>query len=263
MPMGANQRCDSIQRMDTQRGRRVSLERPSYFLKTQAAKSPRLTLPLAWLQGKRELVDRSTDILIESFPRCASSFAIAAFRLAQEPLSYRVACQTHAPGHVIAAVRLRVPSLVLIREPMDTIVSNLFRHPERGPDGLLHGYRRFYEPLLPYRSGFVVGTFREVVDGRLGEVIRRVNARFGTSFAEFDSTQENVERCLRWIDDKWRSDRFQGEERLERTVPRPSQLRENMKEELRQRYRSAESRLRDRAEYLYEELTRGEVVDSA
>jgi hypothetical protein len=245
--------------VDTLRIRRVSLKRPSYFLKTQAAKSPRLTLPLAWLQGKRELVDRSTDILIESFPRCASSFSIAAFRLAQEPRSYRVACQTHAPGHVIAAVRLGVPSLVLIREPMDAIVSNLFRHPERGPDGLLHGYLRFHEPLLPYRNGFVVGTFREVVGGGFGSVIRRVNARFGTSFAEFESTEENVERCLRWIDDKWRKTRFQGEERLERTVPRPSQLRESMKEELRRWYRSAEPRLRDRAENLHEELARSVV----
>jgi hypothetical protein len=233
------------------------LERPLYFLKTNVARSPRLALPLAWLQGKRELVDEETDILIESFPRCASSFAIAAFRLAQEPREPRVACQTHAPGHVIAAIRLNVPALVLIREPIDAVVSNLFRHPERGVDGLLRGYLRFYEPLLPHRTGFVVATFEEVIEGGFGSVIRHVNTRFGTSFAEFEATRENVERCLRWIDDEWRTHRSQDEDVLERTIPRPSELRETMKEDLRGHFRAAApSRLRNRAENVYEQLAR-------
>lgn len=234
---------------------RGGLERPLYFLKTSAARSPRLAVPLAWLQGKRELVNGDTAILIESFPRCASSFAIAAFRLAQEPRSFRIACQTHAPGHVIAAVRRDIPALVLIREPMEAIVSNLFRHPDRGVDGLLRGYLRFYEPLMPYRGGFVVATFEEVVGGGFGEVIRRVNARFGTDFAEFEATEENVQRCLDWIDEEWRRQRSQDGERLERTVPRPSILRDSMKEDLQWHYMATGSlRLRDRAEKVYEQL---------
>jgi hypothetical protein len=236
----------------TVRGR---IERPLYFLKTNAARSPKLAIPLAWLQGKRELVDEDTDILIESFPRCASSFAIAAFRLAQEPWAPRVACQTHAPGHVIAAVRREIPALVLIREPMDAVVSNLFRHPERGVDGLIRGYLRFYQSLLPYRTGFVVATFQEVVEGGFGSVIRRVNARFGTGFAEFEATEENVDRCLQWIDEEWRRHRSQGGERLERTVPRPSSVREEMKDDLRSHYMATgSSRLRARAENVYEQL---------
>jgi hypothetical protein len=234
-----------------------SLARPLYFLKTNLARSPRLALPLARLRGNRELVDKDTDILIESFPRCASSFAKAAFRVAQEPREPRVASQTHAPGHVIAAVRLNVPALVLIREPIDAVVSNLFRHPERGVDGLLRGYLWFYEPLLPYRSGFIVATFEEVVGGEFGSVIRRLNTRFGTDFVEFEATQENVQRCLRSIDREWRLHRSQDEELLERTIPRPSELRESMKDALRKRVReSATARLRQRAENVYDQLAR-------
>jgi hypothetical protein len=232
------------------------VERFLYYLRTSLARSARLAIPLAWLQGNRELVDRDTDILIESFPRCASSFAKAAFRLAQEPRKPRVASQTHAPGHVIAAVRLNVPALVLIREPIDAVVSNLFRHPERGVDGLLRGYLRFYEPLLPHRTGFVVATFEEVVDGGFGSVTRRVNTRFGTDFAEFEGTEENIQRCLRSIDREWREHRAQDEELLERTVPRPSELRESMKEDLRERVRESGSpRLHRRAEDVYDQLS--------
>ncbi len=228
-----------------------------YSAETRLAKYPSLALPLARLRGEGELVDDTTDLLIESFPRCASSFAVAAFRLAQEPRSVRVAHHVHAPGHVIAAIRAGIPALVLTREPEDVVVSNLIRHPERTPSDVLHGYLRFYEPLLRVRDGLVVGTFKEVV-GDFGGVIRRINGRFGTGFAEFEATEANVQRCLREIDEHWRSRRGGSDGRLERIVPRPSRLREDMKEDLRAHYRSqASPRLRARADALFRELTAG------
>jgi hypothetical protein len=235
---------------------RALAERTLYFMKTTAARYPLLALPLSRIRGEGELLGESTDILIESFPRCASSFAVAAFRQAQKPGQVRVAYQTHTPGHAIAAVRRGVPAVVLTREPEDVVVSNLIRHPERGVNGLLRGFLRFYEPLLSYRDGLVVATFDEVVEGRLGAVIRRVNDRFGTSFAEFEATPENVDRCLYDIDQEWRRRWGRSEERLERIVPRPSEMREELKDALRQEYRTAGSiRLRDRATKVYERLT--------
>jgi hypothetical protein len=144
---------------------------------------------------------------------------------------------------------------VLIRQPMDVVVSNLLRHPDRGVNGLLRGFVRFYEPLLPYQSRLAMGTFQEVVGGDFGSVIRRVNERFGTSFKEFEATEANVERCIREIDQEWLRRRGPNRERLERVVPRPSELRDEMKEELRRNYlASASATLRDRARDLYEEL---------
>jgi hypothetical protein len=259
-------RVDNDDRVATERGAprlfaspatvvRGVVGRALYFIKTSAARYPWPALPLARLRGEGELLDENTDIVIESFPRSASSFAVAAFRLAQQPRVVRVAYQTHAPGHVIAAVRRQVPALVLIREPMDVVVSNLIRHPERGVNGVLGGYLRFYEPLVPRRGGVVVATFSEVVDGGFGSVIRRVNERFGTTFAEFEATEANVQRCLREIDEEWRRRRGRNRERLERIIPRPSKLREEMKRDLRRQYQvTASKRLRDRARDLYEEL---------
>jgi exopolysaccharide biosynthesis WecB/TagA/CpsF family protein len=229
--------------------------RSFYSIETRMAAYPSLALPLARLRGEGELVDANTDLLVESFPRCASSFAVAAFHLAQEPRCVRVAHHVHAPGHVIAAIRAGVPALVLIREPEDVVVSNLIRHPERTVSDVLHGYLRFYEPLRRFREGFVIGTFKEAV-GDFGSVIGRINARFGTGFAEFEATEANVQRCLREIDDEWRARRGGSEERLERIVPRPSRLREEMKEALHARFRhEASPRLRARADALFRELT--------
>ncbi len=218
------------------------------------ARYPAIAMPLARLRGEGELVDAGTDLLIESFPRCASSFAVAAFNLAQRPRTYRVAHQTHAAGHVIEAVRRGVPSLVLIRHPEDVLVSNMIRHPRRTVPDLLRGYLRFYEPLLPHRRGFVVGTFGEVVGGHMDLVIRRINERFATSFVEFEATEENVATCVREIDEHWRQRRGEGEQ-LERIVPRPSELREGLKAELFARYaETAPPQLRARAERVFAAL---------
>jgi hypothetical protein len=82
-------------------------------------------------------------------------------------------------------------------------------------------------------------------------VIRRINRRFGTSFAEFEATRENVATCLREIDEHWRDRRGDGD-RLERIVPRPSDARESMKAELHRRYRrTAPPSLRARAERVF------------
>jgi hypothetical protein len=218
---------------------------------TMLARYPSTAMPLARLRGEGELVGDDTDLLIESYPRSASSFALAAFNIAQRPTVYRIAHQTHAAGHVIEAVGRGVPSLVLIREPEDVLVSNMIRHPKRTVADLLRGYLGFHEPLLSHRDGFVVGTFDEVTGDRMDVVIRRINRRFGTTFVEFEATDENVATVLREIDEHWRARRGDGE-RLERIVPRPSELREGMKAELHARYReTAPPRLRARAERVF------------
>lgn len=228
------------------------MERVRYRLMTRLARRPAFAVPLARLRGEGELVAQDTDLLIESFPRSASSFALAAFNLAQEPARFKVAHHTHAPGHVIAAIRLGVPALVLVRDPEGAVVSSMIRHPGRTGAGVLHGYVDFHEPLLPYRGDLVVGTFAEVVGGEVGRITRRVNERFGTAFAEFEPTQDNVARCMREIDEDWRARRGGGEH-LERIVPRPSAMRDGMKDEIRERYRrEVPPALRERAERLYE-----------
>ena len=236
------------------------MDRIKYSVMTRLAPYPSLAVPLARLRGEGELVDSRTDLLVESYPRCASSFAIAAFRLAQEPRSLRVAHHTHASGHVIAGIRLGIPTLVLIREPEGAVVSCRIRHPARTYADLLRGFCAFYEPLVPHRGDLVVGTFAEVVGGELAAITRRLNSRFGTMFAEFEPTEENVERCLREIDEDWRARRGDGD-RLERVIPRPSPVREGIKTELQERYATqSPPKLRRRAEQLYSWFTRAEDV---
>lgn len=191
----------------------------------------------------------ATELCIEGFLRAGNTFTVIAFQHAQrEPVS--VAHHVHAAGAAIAAVRLRTPTLVLIRPPEQSVLSYVVRWPELTIGQALRGWARFYRPLLPYRDGFVVGRFDEVTSD-LGRVIRRVNERFGTSFAAFEPTEANL-RAVRDEMDRWDANTYRGGGPLELGRGRPTEEKESRKAELLEQYRAPSvSRLREGAERLY------------
>ena len=63
---------------------RNAANRLLYEGKTILARSPTLALPVARLRGHGEPFDPHVDIVIEGFPRSANSFAVHAFRVAQD-----------------------------------------------------------------------------------------------------------------------------------------------------------------------------------
>jgi len=206
----------------------------TYGVKTRVARHPSIAEPLERLRGHGALIDDRTDIVIEGFPRCASSFVVAAFRLAQEPREMHIVDHTHEPAQVIRGVRRGIPTLVLIRPAKGAVVSLLIRKPLLSVGTVLRGYLRFYEPLVPLHDGFVTATFDEVLRD-LGGSIDRINQRFGTSFAPFLHTPEHLARIDHEIEDDYRS-RVVAGEIFERIVPRPSALREQLKGEVERRF---------------------------
>jgi hypothetical protein len=135
-----------------------------------------------------------TELVIDGYTRSATTFAVYALQLSQ-PKPVRLAHHLHAPAQLIAAARRGVPALVLIREPQGAILSQVVREPWVTVAGALIAYSRFYRCLLPYRDRFVIGEFEQVTND-FGAVIRRLNARFGTSFTEFVHTESSVREVL-------------------------------------------------------------------
>jgi len=149
-------------------------------------------------------VDDTTDICIEGYPRSANSFAVGAFEHAQSA-PVQVAHHTHVPANPMRACERGVPTLVLIRDPYDAVVSNVAlgkqtQVTEQGVESpvqwlsfetLLDAWRTFYRSVRPYRERMVVASLGVVVDD-MGRVIDRVNAHFGTDFDRFEHTSEAV-----------------------------------------------------------------------
>lgn len=207
-------------------------------------------------------MSEDAQLLIDGFTRSAVTFATIAFQLAQRR-PVRVAHTLHSVGHVTAAVRREVPSLVTIREPEETVLSAVIREPYVTLDRALTAYVRFYSRIQPVRGSVVVGTFGAITHD-FASVIRSINERFGTSFDEFHHTEDNLRLCYEIIEDRsrrppWEATlgRFQAgkisyeeyreaaergrathappEAVPERRVQRPSPEREALKDALRDR----------------------------
>ena len=146
------------------------------------------------------VVEDGTEAAIDGFTRSACVFAAVAFQQAQ-PRPVRLAHLLHAPAHLIAAAERSVPCLVTIREPEAAVASCVIREPYLTPAVTLDAWTRFYERLLPYRDRMVVGEFSRVTSD-LGSLIVEMNERFGSSFAPFVHTPDNVERVFAFIEER-------------------------------------------------------------
>jgi hypothetical protein len=211
---------------------------------------PALYLPIAHWKRRRHLtqarragvqpewtapVDRGTDAVIEGFPRSANTFAATAFELAQRR-SVRVARHLHVPAQIIAGTRWGIPTMVLVRDPEEAIISLVVWAPDTTLQQGVKDYVRFYRRVYPYRDGFVVARFEEVTTD-FGKVIRRLNERFATTFDEFEHTSDNVSLCFHIMEDHARTKMGRVSEAQ---IGRPSKEREALKRRLRAAFRSSE-----------------------
>jgi len=191
-----------------------------------AGKRPLLFYSLLGLRRKhRELaVSKATQLVIEGFPRSGNTFAVVAFRQAQHE-SISIASHLHAPAQVIRAVRWEIPTLVLIRNPVDAVVSLVIRHPHISTTWALKSYISFYESIASYRHAYVIGPFDEVIED-YGAVIERVNAKLSTRFSPLDHTEDNVGEIFARIESL---NRAKGGGLVEEQIARPSAAREELK----------------------------------
>lgn len=248
------------------RARTLVFEHPAVYLPFARRKYP---------GPSPAVIGAETDLVIDGYFRCANTFSVYAFQLAQDR-PVRLAHHVHAPAQLIMAARSGIPALLLLREPRDAILSELIYDDVALPDALV-AYVRFYTCLLRYLDSFVVGEFAQVTSD-FGAVIRRLNALFGTSFGEFRHDAESARECLALMRQRGTSpDVLHGFESgvitreemrrelpvLERTPTRPelreawvpSQQRSRAKAALIEQWLSPRlARLRDRAQCVYEQV---------
>lgn len=174
--------------------------------------------------GTSRAITSSTQIVIEGFPRSGNTFAVFALKHAEAQHGREVAISSHVhvPAQVKLAVGRRVPTLLVVREPVDAVASLLVAAPHVRPAAALREWSHHHRELLPWRGGFVVGGFDEVT-GDFGAVTAAVNARFGTDFAIFEATPENLQAVIEAVDAHYAA--TYGGRASERVVPRPSAAR--------------------------------------
>src|SRR3712207_7413097 len=147
----------------------------------------------------------------------------------------RISVHFHVPAQVVRAARWQIPTLVLIRKPKDAVLSFVIRDPI-SVDLALKYYISFYKTVEKYRDAYVLGLFEEVTED-FGQVIKRINDKFGTTFSLFRHDEENVSKVFAGMEKRARKvygDEVYGDETLllERKVARPSAVRKRIKQEI-------------------------------
>ena len=136
-----------------------------------------------------------------------------------------------------------------VRAPVDAVSSYLVRRPTLHPADALTEYVDLYRTAWPVHEGFVVGPFERVVSD-FGSVIRDVNNRFGTRFAEFRPTPESRAAAFALVEEMNRLEC--GGRLVETHVGRPSPDREVAKLRIHDELGLPRTRaLLDRAEDLH------------
>jgi hypothetical protein len=207
-----------------------ALDRARHHLRRPLARTPYVwdAAMLARSGKRRTLARRGTAIVIEGYLRSGNTFSVAAFAVANGT-DLHVGRHLHGAPHILRAARLGLPTIVLIRQPRDAVLSYLIRRDTLSPDDAVLEYIDFYRTALRVRGAFVVGLFDEVVTD-FGAVLERVNARFGTSFARYEPTAANAEAAFSIVEEMNRRE-CDGEVR-ETHVGRPSPERAERKAQL-------------------------------
>jgi hypothetical protein len=210
-----------------------------------------LIVPLYYIfapQYRSRLVTSKTEIVIEGFPRSANTFAYFAFLKAQER-DVKVAHHIHLAAQIVEGVRRKIPVLILIRRPEDAVKSLCVRHPSASQHRAFRKWLQFYEVVENHRDHIVIGEFQQVTS-RFGEVIRRINQKFSTSYALFESNPHATLSVFEKIEEFNQS----CGENNPLQVNRPSLQRESIYKNLE----IQQGELLDRANELYTHLTDGQ-----
>lgn len=168
-------------------------------LRTWHSDKPMLYMPFARFKHRALVVTKKTEIVIEGYPRSANSFAEAGFRLAQDhPVD--IAHHLHAAAQILKAAQLDIPTLVIIRDPVDAARSLIMHEPDLfDPVIALSEYQRFYSAIEPIRSAFVLARF-ESITTMFPDVINIINKRFNTQFKTLKMTPETLKTIYEEID---------------------------------------------------------------
>jgi hypothetical protein len=226
--------------------------RARYFVNSY----PALYMPWARYHHRYSMdriVRPDTDLVIEAFGRTGTTFANFAFLSAQRR-RVRTVHHTHAAAQVITAVKMKIPTLVIVREPEAVALSHMARHQVSARPALA-AWIRFHQRLVAYRKGIVFCGFEQMTSN-FTTVIARLNEEFGTSFEVWQHTPENEAEIFEQIKSRNRG-RFredQAEQRM-RAFALPTAEREALKSRMRVQLEAPSlAGLRHRAQILYKDL---------
>jgi hypothetical protein len=232
--------------------RREIYYRVHYFMNAY----PWLYMPLVRYRHRfsvDRVVDHDTDLVIEAFGRSGTTFANLAF-LSVQRRRVRTVHHTHAAAQVLTAVKMKIPTLVIVRQPEAVALSHMVRHGISARPALV-AWLRFHERLVSSGKAIVFCSFDQLTHN-FTPVIQRLNESFGTCFDIWQHSKANEAEIFEQIQARNRG-RFRADAEVERrrAFALPTAEREALKRRLSVQLQAHSlTALRNRANRLYQSL---------
>jgi len=148
------------------------------------------------------IVGPHCELIIDGFPRSGNSFCVKAFKMAQSPNNIQVGHHNHSYASIKYAVELGLPTLILIRNPYDAIISfgafsifQLYGDKDKYASTWkikwdIEYYIIFYLEILKLNDNILIAPFHEAIND-FGVTIKRFNKKFKTKYKVFNHSKEN------------------------------------------------------------------------
>jgi hypothetical protein len=174
----------------------------------------------------RNLVGPATDLCIEAPSGSGNSVFVRSFQIANPDVS--VAHHHHVAAQVKRSVAFGVPTLVILRNPIDCSVSRSREAPWMvGP--VLPQWIHFFRAVESLESSVLRLSF-ELVTREPGAAVQRVNERFSRAF---DTDLPDAEHVFARMDAGWRV--ITGGDDSEHNPNRPDPTAEELRKRVRPR----------------------------
>lgn len=185
-----------------------------------------------WLNRRRTsranlLVRPDSALLIEAPMRSGNTFAVAAFWLGNGRQRH-VARHVHTAAHVLEAVRLGVPALVLVREPRAVAISHVLRRPALTVRDSLVDYIDFFTTLEKVRDRIVAVNFETLISD-FPTVIAELNDKYGQAFTSRVMDDQFDHDVTALVEEMNRAESVSDGEVDELRVARPSAARKELR----------------------------------
>lgn len=201
------------------------------------------------------LCDSNTDLVVEAFPRSANTYLVSALALATND-ALRIAHHLHDPVQLDRAARFEKPCVVILRNPLDAVVSWHLKRPEMDCRLMMAVYESFHAVILrhPQSPSFV--SFEDVT-GRTDATIKWICEKLLADHG-LEPIAADREAVFHRIDSlkqaRKKSEAASGAASFELSVARPTEMKELAKQKAANAVKAADPDRLQRIEALYGEL---------
>jgi len=156
------------------------------------------------LNHNKLVVDKNTDLCIEGYPRSANTFSFFLIDEATQQ-KLKIAHHLHMSGQLVRAIRLKIPAILIIRNPVDAALSFILREQSVSLSTAFYWYERFHSNLLKYMDQLIVCNFNMVVQ-KPDVFIKYLNSKIPNIDFSSELDLKNIFSLMAQSDRQFKSD---------------------------------------------------------